>query len=167
MNVIEFPTKRQLPARNLPIRAVIVHTTGDTDLQKILNFYQSPDGYQPHYMIESDGDIRRIVAEDHVAWHAAIQANEAAAYQRGFAHWSAMRWSSDQNDVEPFGGFFPGFATWKATRHQLPKDRRHLLGHYDVSPLRRSTSHGGWDPGEKFNWSRFLGLVNAGNINVA
>ena len=43
-----------------------------------------------------------------------------------------------------------------AARQAIPLDREHLLGHYDVSPLRRSTKKGGWDPGEAFDWARLL-----------
>jgi hypothetical protein len=41
-------------------------------------------------------------------------------------------------------------------RHSVPVDRQHLLGHSDCSPMRRSTAHGGWDPGDAFNWTRLL-----------
>jgi N-acetyl-anhydromuramyl-L-alanine amidase AmpD len=217
MNLIDFPTKRQLPRRVLPISAVIIHTTGDTDLDAILRFYSSADGYQPHYMIETIGTVRRMVSEDHVAYHAAIYATEAAAYQQGFAHWSTLTWDDSTKQPKAFGGSYPGYATWKATwlngstsspldlitrghpnavsigielqqptddqltpdiftsaqyealaellvdvcgRNHVPLDRRHLLGHYDVSPMRRSTTHGGWDPGEHFNWNRLLSQLH-------
>jgi N-acetyl-anhydromuramyl-L-alanine amidase AmpD len=213
MNLIDFPTKRQLPRRTLPISAVVIHTTGETDLDAILGFYSSANGYQPHYLIETLGTVRRIVQEDHVAYHAAIYASEAAAYQRGFGHWSTLTWDAVTEQPKAFGGVYPGYATWKATwlkgatsspldlvtrghpnavsigvelqqptqaeltpdiftfaqyealaelltdvsgRNTLPLDRRHLLGHYDVSPMRRSTSRGGWDPGERFNWNHLL-----------
>jgi N-acetyl-anhydromuramyl-L-alanine amidase AmpD len=213
MNLINFPTKRQLPRRVLPISAVVIHTTGDTDLDAILRFYSSTDGYQPHYFIDTAGTVRRIASEDHVAYHAAIYATEAAAYQQGFTHWSTLSWDDATKEPKSFGGSFPGYATWKTTwlndstsspldlvtrghpnavsigielqqptddettpdiftdaqydaltelvadvcsRNQVPLDRHHLLGHYDVSPMRRSTSHGGWDPGERFNWNRLL-----------
>jgi N-acetyl-anhydromuramyl-L-alanine amidase AmpD len=47
-------------------------------------------------------------------------------------------------------------------RHKLPLDRRHVLGHYDVSPMRRSSARGGWDPGERFAWGRLLGGLRTG-----
>jgi N-acetyl-anhydromuramyl-L-alanine amidase AmpD len=42
------------------------------------------------------------------------------------------------------------------TRYNLTLDRLSILGHYDCSPMRRSTSAGGWDPGDAFNWQRLF-----------
>jgi N-acetyl-anhydromuramyl-L-alanine amidase AmpD len=44
-------------------------------------------------------------------------------------------------------------------RYSLPLDRLSLMGHYDVSPMRRSTTRGGWDPGDAFNWDRLFNGV--------
>jgi len=41
-------------------------------------------------------------------------------------------------------------------RHNIHISRTRLLGHYDVSPMRRSTSKGGWDPGDRFSWNRLF-----------
>jgi N-acetyl-anhydromuramyl-L-alanine amidase AmpD len=47
-------------------------------------------------------------------------------------------------------------------RQGVPLDRRHVLAHQDVSPMRRSTAAGGWDPGMAFKWNRLWDLVRAG-----
>ena len=41
-------------------------------------------------------------------------------------------------------------------RYSLNVDRLSILGHYDCSPMRRSTGAGGWDPGDAFNWGRLF-----------
>ncbi len=46
------------------------------------------------------------------------------------------------------------------TRYSLNVDRLSILGHYDCSPMRRSTRAGGWDPGDAFNWSRLFNGVS-------
>lgn len=112
MDIIDFPTQRKLPTRSGAIRANVVHTTGETDLDKILKFYGSPDGYQPHYMIETIGTIRRIVSEDLVAYHAAHHPAEAAAYAKGWSSWSTCRWDGQKDQAVPYGGFFPGYTGW-------------------------------------------------------
>jgi len=212
MNILDFPTERKLNARSMPIKAVVVHTTGETDLDKILDFYKSADGFQPHYLIETIGTIRRCAAEDLVAYHCAHKPAEQDAYARGFEYWSTRVWTK-QNTVERYGKFFPGYTGWNnrwraagksspndlitgahpnlvsigielqqptnpgpdiftdeqyaslkelladiSSRRRVPLDRDHVLGHYDVGPMRRTNekSLNGWDPGGKFNWARAL-----------
>ena len=48
-----------------------------------------------------------------------------------------------------------------AARNGIALDRSHVLGHYDANPFNRSNAHGGWDPGEAFNWSRAVDGANA------
>lgn len=217
MYLIDFPTKRKLPTRSSPIRAVVLHTTGETDLDKILDFYTSPTGFQPHYLIETHGTVRRTAAETLVAYHAAHHAAERAAYERGFSYWSNIDWDEKKNAPVNYGKFFPGYTVWNTrwrsqglespldlitggspnsvsigielqqpdyptptifteeqyqaldelladvtARHRIPRDRKHILGHYDVGPMRRTTAKtpGGWDPGGKFNWDRALHVIS-------
>lgn len=112
VQIIGALTQRQLPKRTHPIEAVIVHTTGDTDLDKILRFYESPDGLQPHYVIDVDGVIRRIVMEDHIAWHCKIDPAEARLYQLGYSEWSTWTWRYDR--PVHLGNEFPGYRFWRA-----------------------------------------------------
>lgn len=212
MNILDFPTRRQLPLRKRAAVAFVVHNTGETDLDKILKFYSAEDGYQPHFFVETTGTIRRIVAEDHVAWHAKIDEAEARLYMLGYGTWSQWSWNNEQ----PFhlGYEFPGYFEWRTSwrsqgvqspiglvtgqypnatsigielqkpilvtpdiftdaqyealawllveeghRLQIPIDRQHVLGHYDVSPMRRCNSTGNWDPGFAFRWNRLWDLV--------
>jgi N-acetyl-anhydromuramyl-L-alanine amidase AmpD len=212
MIIIDTPTKRVLPVRSTPPVAFVVHTTGETDLDNILAFYTDLDGYQPHYMIETIGTVRRIVADDLVAYHAKIDKAEAGLYRLGWANWSQWDW----HDGAPrhLGQEFTGYRTWRDTwrpkgigspldlvtgdhpnnrsigielqqptdpgplvftedqykalaellrdaggRLGVRLDREHVLGHYDVSPMRRSTFRGGWDPGELFSYNHLFDLL--------
>ncbi|HYM03033.1 MAG TPA: N-acetylmuramoyl-L-alanine amidase, partial [Stellaceae bacterium] len=108
-----------------------------------------------HYLVDEDGAVWRLVAEDRRAWHA------------GLACWAGRR---DINGtsigielVNPGHEFGyrafpePQMAALEALcrgilgRHPIPA--RHVLGHSDVAPLRKS------DPGERFDWPR---LARAG-----
>lgn len=200
-------TQRQLPKRTLPVQSVILHTTGDTDLAKILRFYKAPDGLQPHFVIDVDGVVRRIAWEDRVAYHCKIEPAEARLYRLGYEEWSHWVWRGGQpvHTDEEFSGYRQWRAAWPdlqspldlvtgehpngsslgielqqpvkpgpdvftdsqyaalrelladiRERFGVTTERRTVLGHYDCSPMRRSTSAGGWDPGVKFNWSRAL-----------
>lgn len=212
MDIIDYPTKRVLPQRTAGVKAIILHTTGETDLDKILKFYNADWGYQPHYFIEVTGAVRRCVAENLIAYHCAIKPLEQTAYKRGWAYWSMQEWKDD-NTAQPYGRFFPGYTGWnnkwrsrglespldlvtgnmpnsvslgiemqqptdalltpdiftdeqyaslnellqdRMSFYRIPVDDGHLLGHYDVSPMRRTNAKtpNGWDPGGKFNWDR-------------
>lgn len=211
LRFVDRPTARTLPPRPGKPVAIVVHTTGDTDLDKILRFYTGSDGLGPHYCIALDGTIYRIAAEDRVAWHAATTADERAAYAQGWQHWRSHAWK-DGAPVDT-GGELPNYRAWRDTwlattqspldlvtgahpnyasvgielqqpekpgpaifgdvqyealaelaldvgeRNGITLDRRHVLGHYDVSPMQRSTARGGWDPGDAFAWGKLWDLI--------
>jgi N-acetyl-anhydromuramyl-L-alanine amidase AmpD len=46
-------------------------------------------------------------------------------------------------------------------RQKIPLDRTHVLGHQDVSPLRRSREAGGYDPGLAFSYNKLWDLIGA------
>lgn len=207
IQIIGSLTRRKLSERTQPIVADVVHTTGDTDLDKILRFYLRSDGLQPHYVIAVGGTIYRTAWEEQVAYHCKIEPAEARLYQLGYEEWSNWVWRSErpQRVDAPFPGYAQWRATWPGLRSPLDLitgehpnsrsigielqqpvkpgpdiftddqyaslralladihsrrggtlDRQHVLGHYDCSPMRRSTSAGGWDPGVKFNWTRAI-----------
>lgn len=111
MIFVDTPTARILPARTKPIRSAIVHTTGDTELAKILAWYTSADGYQPHYFIDYDGTKHRIVPEDHIAWHCKIEDAEARLYQQGYAEWCRWIWQDDR--PVQLASEFAGYRQWR------------------------------------------------------
>lgn len=102
-----------------------------------------------HYMIDEDGTIYRLVAEDRRAWHA------------GASFWAGRSRTNDRaigvelvNPGHEWGyRAFPdaqvesliGLSQEILSRHSIPA--RHVLGHSDVAPARKT------DPGELFPWS--------------
>lgn len=112
VQILPALTQRKLPERTAPIEAVIIHTTGDSDLAKIMRFYEAPDGLQPHYVIDVGGVIRRVAWEHQVAWHCKIDPAEARLYQLGYGEWSNWTWR-DERPVH-LGSEFPGYRFWRA-----------------------------------------------------
>ena len=72
--------------RTAPPVAVVLHSTGDTDLAAVLRYYRR-GGVGPHYLIDADGALYQFVAESQVAWHAGIRAEQAGRYRRGPHAW--------------------------------------------------------------------------------
>lgn len=216
LQIIGALTKRDLPQRTMPIAAQLVHTTGDQDLDKVLRYYESTDGLQPHAVIATDGTVYRTAMEDRVAWHAKIDPLEARLYQQGYQVWSRWAWPLGVSAPKHVGeDEFSGYRSWRqkwregkslqspldlvtgshpntvslgvelqatgkpgaftdaqyaslaelsvfwSAQHGYPLDADHVFGHQDVSPMRRSTASGGWDPGDLFNWNRLWDGIRA------
>jgi N-acetylmuramoyl-L-alanine amidase len=130
---------------------LVLHYTGMRSAEAALERLCSAAAQvSAHYLIDEDGAVWSLVAEDRRAWHAGV---------------SSWRGRSDVNDasigielVNPGHEFgyrpFPD-AQMAAlemlcrdilARHAIPA--RHVLGHSDVAPARKQ------DPGELFDWPR-------------
>lgn len=115
LNIEQWPTARDLPARKDPPRCFIIHGTGATSARKILAYYQSADGLCPHYVINTDGTIYQTADEGLIAYHAATPENERALYRMGWQNWSRFVWNSKTNTAEHIGGEFTGYRGWRET----------------------------------------------------
>lgn len=113
VQIIGALTQRELPERPHPAIAAVVHTTGSTDLAKIMAFYRDPKGLQPNDCIATDGTIYRIAWEDRIAYHCKIDPAEARLYQRGYAEWSTWIWKNER--PEHVGDEWSGYRTWRDT----------------------------------------------------
>jgi N-acetylmuramoyl-L-alanine amidase len=143
-------------ARPGGVDMLILHYTGMTSGEEALaRLCSAKAKVSAHYVIEEDGAIWRLVPEERRAWHA------------GISFWAGRR---DINGasigielVNP--GHDNGYRAFPAVqmaaletlardilaRHPIPA--RHVLGHSDVAPQRKT------DPGELFDWPR---LARAG-----
>lgn len=113
VNLVETPTLRKLQRRIAPIVAVIVHQTGQTDLDACLRWYTSENGEQPHYLVTASGLIHRFTGENRVAWHCAIKPDEKRLYAVGWAKWSRWIWPPGTNEPVEVGGEFAGYRSWR------------------------------------------------------
>lgn len=148
LEILEAPSPNH-GERLLPISMIVLHYTGMESGAAALARLRDPDAQvSAHYLIEEDGRIFRLVAEERRAWHA------------GRAHWRGI---SDVNSAsigieivnpghafgyrpftpEQMSALIPLVADIKA-RHGIT--RGNVVGHSDVAPARKQ------DPGELFNW---------------
>lgn len=135
---------------------LLLHYTGMESAEGALHWLTAPESkVSCHYLVDEEGRITQMVAEDKRAWHA------------GAAHWageddinSCSIGIEIHNPGHELG--YPDFpeAQMQAVealcrdiveRHSIRPER--VLAHSDVAPGRKM------DPGEKFDWKR---LADAG-----
>lgn len=133
------------------IDMLVLHYTGMPNGESALQRMCDPAAkVSAHYMIEEDGRVFQLVAEEHRAWHA------------GVSYWQGARNINERSIgielVNPGHEF--GYQPFPETqmsvlielanaivgRHGIPRER--VLGHSDVAPQRKE------DPGELFDWQR-------------
>ena len=147
---------------------LILHYTGMRSAKAAIDRLCDPEArVSSHYVVDEDGTVSRLVAEDRRAWHAGV------SYWRGRTELNAC--SIGIEIVNP--GHEWGYRDFPAlqmaavcdlclsvlSRHAIAA--RDFVAHSDVAPDRKE------DPGEKFGWEDLarngvglwpIGVANAG-----
>lgn len=167
--------------REQPITHIVIHFTSavtispsdpynyDTVRQIFVD-----GGVSAHYLLNRDGAVTRLVAEDRAAWHAGKgtwadderYTNKMNLYAIGieimnigsYADMSQYltRAQYEKLDDGLIGYTDAQYETLAALvdelcdKYDIPKDREHILGHAEYNPAKS-------DPGEWFDWSK-IGL---------
>lgn len=151
LNIIEAPSPN-FDARTTPPDMLVLHytgmPTGDLALARLTD--ANAPRVSSHYMVEEDGRIFRLVAEERRAWHA------GRSFWRGQTDCNGVSVGIEiVNPGHEFGyRAFPqaqidaviGLVGDIRSRWTIPDQR--ILGHSDVAPDRKQ------DPGELFPWRR-------------
>jgi N-acetylmuramoyl-L-alanine amidase len=133
-----------------PIDMVVLHYTGMRSADEALARLCDPAAQvSAHYLVDEDGRIERLVAEEHRAWHAGL------AYWRGERDVNSRSIGIELvNPGHEFGyRAFPEpqiealIALLLSVMGRHGMARRNLVGHSDVAPARKQ------DPGELFPWA--------------
>ena len=155
--MIERPSPNFEPRHTgLSVDMLIIHYTGMPGAEVALNRLCDPAAkVSAHYLIDEDGTVYRLVAEDMRAWHAGV------ASWRGETDVNSRSIGIELANPGHEFGYRPFPETQMLallelagdilSRHPIPP--RHVLGHSDVAPGRKT------DPGELFDWPR---LARAG-----
>jgi N-acetylmuramoyl-L-alanine amidase len=138
------------------IDMLILHYTGMPTASEALDRLCDPaTEVSAHYVVEEDGTVWRLVAEDRRAWHAgrAFWAGESDVNSRsiGIELVNPGHGPDYRPFPEPQMTALIGLCRGILSRHPIPPHR--VLGHSDVAPDRKI------DPGELFDWRR---LASAG-----
>jgi N-acetylmuramoyl-L-alanine amidase len=147
---------RQVPspnfnARELPVSMIVLHYTGMQSAEEALERLCCEEAQvSAHYLIDEDGTVTQMVAEEHRAWHA------GKSFWRGITDINSASVGIELvNPGHEFGyrdfpeaqieALLPLLADIKK-RHGV--SRSNVVGHSDIAPMRKT------DPGELFPWER-------------
>jgi len=150
VKLIDTPSPNHEPrADGLAVDMLVVHYTGMTSAEAALERLCDPAAkVSAHFLIDEDGAVHRLVAEDRRAWHAGVSAwrGETDVNRRSIG--IELVNPGHEYGYRPFPqaqmGAFRALAAEILSRHPIPA--RNVVGHSDVAPARKS------DPGEFFDW---------------
>lgn len=158
MKTIQTPSPN-FDERSLPIALLVLHYTGmETGEAALSRMCDAEAKVSAHYMVEEDGRIFQLVAEDKRAWHAGL--SEWQGETNINSNSIGIEIVNGGHDWPNEDGSLPDFPDVQINAViALSKDimSRHgdlkVLGHSDIAPARKI------DPGESFPWQ---GLAAAG-----
>lgn len=154
------PSRR--PAPELPVDRIVIHDIEGTAPEAI-RWFQNPQAEaSSHYVVDGQtGRITQMVRERDIAWHAGDRRTNARsigiehggfAYRPGF--YNPVEYEASAHLVRAI-----------ALRYDIPRDRTHIIGHFEVPDATRPGHFGGrsghTDPGPYWDWDYFLTLVRS------
>jgi N-acetylmuramoyl-L-alanine amidase len=155
MLVVRDAPSPNFDRRRGPPDMLVLHYTGMRSAEEAVTRLQDPDSkVSAHYVVDEDGSILRLVAEEHRAWHAG-----RGAWQGETDCNAASIGVEIVNPGHEFGyRDFPdaqidaviSLVSDIRTRWTIPDTR--IIGHADLAPDRKQ------DPGERFPWKRLASL---------
>ncbi len=142
------PNQDARPA-GVPVDMLVLHYTGMRSGREALDRLRDPEAkVSSHYLVEEDGTVFRMVAEDRRAAHAGI------SHWRGHVGLNARSVGIEIVNPGHEWGYRPFAALQMAAvcdlsleilaRHPIPP--RNVVAHSDIAPDRKQ------DPGEFFDW---------------
>ena len=135
--------------RELPITMVVLHYTGmQTGAEALERMCDAKAKVSAHYMIDEDGTVHRLVAEENRAWHA------GRSYWRGVTDINSASVGIELVNPGHEWGYRPfpevQMAALLPLLHAIVKRYKmpfaNIVGHSDIAPARKE------DPGELFDW---------------
>jgi N-acetylmuramoyl-L-alanine amidase len=135
--------------RKLPVSMVVLHYTGMPTAAEALARMCDPEAkVSAHYMIDEDGMVTRMVAEDKRAWHA------GRSFWRGISDINSASVGIELVNPGHEWGYRPfpdaQMEALLPLLHAIVKRYKmpfaNIVGHSDIAPARKE------DPGELFDW---------------
>lgn len=141
------------------INMVVVHDIEGPASAGISIFQTKGANVTAHYIVGGDGKVYQLVREHNVAWHAGnrtINHHAIGIETHGYAYrpgwYNATIYEAEAKLIRNI-----------TTRYNIPRDRKHIIGHFEVPDPRDPTKFGGagghTDPGPFWDWDSFMTLV--------
>lgn len=145
---------------DFPVDMVVIHDI-EGSAGSAMAWFQNPQARaSSHYVVDSwDGKVYQMVREKDVAWHAGnLNINrrsvgiehEGYAYRPGF--YNPREYETSAKLVRDI-----------TRRWSIPRDREHIIGHFEVpnprDPTKRGGGSGHTDPGPYWDWDSFMTMV--------
>jgi MYXO-CTERM domain-containing protein len=114
-----------------------------------------------HYVMRSvDGEVTQMVLDKDKAWHVgSSNATSIGIEHEGYVD-DPAKWYTWETYVSS-----ARLTRWLTTRHGIPVDRDHIVGHVELPNQTHTDPGGGW------NWDMYMGLIRdvvpQGEIHVA
>jgi len=154
MTIIETASPN-FDERTLPVTMVVLHYTGMIDAPAALERLCDPAAkVSAHYLIDEDGTVHRLVAEEKRAWHAGASCwrriEDVNSASIGIELVNPGHEHGYRDFAEPQVDSLIGLVGEIKERYGIT--RGNVVGHSDVAPTRKQ------DPGELFPWARLARL---------
>ncbi|MFE3636515.1 N-acetylmuramoyl-L-alanine amidase [Streptomyces cellostaticus] len=130
---------------------VIIHVTQET-YSDTLSIFRNPDKkVSAHYVVRSaDGHVAQCVREADIAWHAGnwdYNTRSVGIEHEGWVDQPAYFTNALYEQSAKLTAAI-------CSHYGIPRDRQHIIGHYEVPGSTHS------DPGPLWDWVRYIRLVN-------
>lgn len=135
--------------KSYPINRIVVHVVQGTSASAI-NWFKNPSAnVSAHYVVGSRGGIVQCVHHADVAWHAGNWRFNTRSISIEHEGWAGRRrtWTGRMYRASA------RLAAYCCKRHNIPVDRKHILGHREVP----GSTH--YCPGRYFDFARYLRLI--------
>jgi len=130
---------------------VIIHVTQETYAGTLAIFKNPQKKVSAHYVVRSaDGHVAQCVREADIAWHAGNWSYNTRSIGIEHEGWVDQPAYFTNALYEQSAKLTAAVCA----KYGIPKDRAHILGHYEVP----GTDH--TDPGPNWDWTRYIRLVN-------
>ena len=146
--------------RTLPVRHIVVHSFALPVAEMVARLDKL--GVSTHYLIDTKGQVTKLVPEDKVAWHAGVSSWRGATGLNATS--IGIELQNNTLGQTPFTGAqltaFQILARDIMYRYQI--DPKNIVSHSDIAPTRKV------DVGHAFPWQRMaamgIGLWPTGNF---
>lgn len=151
--IIEAPSPNN-DLRDASPDMIVLHYTGmKTGAAALGRLCDPASKVSSHYLVEEDGRVFRLVAEDRRAWHAGVSSWAGRGYLNDCSIGIEIvnpghEWGYRPFPVEQMRAV-QALVAEIMIRWSIPPER--VVGHSDIAPTRKD------DPGELFDWKRLAG----------